>query len=98
MNNNTLSPGRIAKICNVAPRTVCKWIDRGILKGYRMPGGLHRRVTLEDFEIFLNKESADLHHTSQFNLPPAEFGDPFFRRLFTFNDRISNTPIAANSL
>ncbi len=56
MNNNLLSPGRIAKICNVAPRTVCKWIDRGILKGYRMPGGLHRRVTLADFKAFRGVE------------------------------------------
>ncbi len=58
MNNNILSPGRIAKICNVAPRTVCKWIDRGILKGYRMPGGFHRRVTTEDFEAFIARDTA----------------------------------------
>lgn len=36
--------GEIAKIFAVAPRTVSGWIDTGMLKGYRLPGSLDRRV------------------------------------------------------
>lgn len=44
--------GMVAKLLNVAPRTVTKWIDRGILKGYKIPGGLDRRVTRKELERF----------------------------------------------
>lgn len=45
--------GRIAKLMGVAPRTVAKWFDRGELVGYRLPGSTDRRVTLEQFQVFL---------------------------------------------
>lgn len=45
--------GQIARICSVAPLTVVKWIDKGHLKGYRLPGGTDRRVTCEEFKKFL---------------------------------------------
>ena len=35
MADRHLSTGQIAKICRVAPRTVCKWIDTGELPGIR---------------------------------------------------------------
>lgn len=34
------------------PTTVHKWIDRGLLRGYRTPGG-HRRVRSEELRAFL---------------------------------------------
>jgi len=49
---NLLTPGKIADLCGVAPRTVCKWIDNGTLKGFLIPGSRHRRVRREDFEAF----------------------------------------------
>lgn len=36
--------GDVARICQVAPRTVSKWFDSGRLKGYRIPGSLDRRI------------------------------------------------------
>ncbi len=36
--------GDVARICQVAPRTVSKWFDTGRLKGYRIPGSLDRRI------------------------------------------------------
>ena len=39
-----LTTGEVAKICNVAPRTVSKWFDSGQLKGYRIPGSKDRRI------------------------------------------------------
>ncbi len=45
--------GVIARICHVAPRTVTKWIDSGKLKGWRVPGTKHRRVSRSVLEKFL---------------------------------------------
>jgi PleD family two-component response regulator len=36
--------GQVAKICQVAPRTVSKWFDSGRLRGYRIPGSQDRRI------------------------------------------------------
>lgn len=44
----------ISKICGVTTQTVQSWIDRGVLKAFRTPGG-HRRVKREDFIEFLEK-------------------------------------------
>lgn len=44
----------IGKICYVDLTTVISWIEKGILPGYRTPGG-HRRVTKEDLIDFLKK-------------------------------------------
>ena len=41
-----LTTGEVAKICNVAPRTVSKWFDSGQLKGYRIPGSKDRRIPM----------------------------------------------------
>lgn len=47
--------GRIAKICHVATRTVCKWIDSGKLPGYRLPGSSDRRVQRQTLIAFLRE-------------------------------------------
>lgn len=36
--------GQVAGMCEVAPRTVTKWVDTGLLKGYRLPGSKDRRI------------------------------------------------------
>lgn len=51
----TYTTGKIAKICGVAPRTVSKWIDKGLLPGYSIPGGKDRRVTKDALVAFLRK-------------------------------------------
>jgi excisionase family DNA binding protein len=45
--------GEIARLCQVTKRTVITWIDSGKLKGYRMPGGGHRRVAAADLLAFM---------------------------------------------
>lgn len=49
----TMTTGEVAKICCVASRTVCSWIDRGLLKGFRVPGTSHRRVLRSDLISFM---------------------------------------------
>lgn len=48
-----LTTGEVAKICNVAPRTVSKWFDSGQLRGYRIPGSKDRRIPLNALIKFM---------------------------------------------
>jgi excisionase family DNA binding protein len=47
--------GQVAKICQVAPRTVSKWFDSGRLRGYRIPGSQDRRIPREALIRFLKE-------------------------------------------
>ena len=50
---NVLTTGDVARICNVAPRTVSKWFDNGQLKGYRIPGSKDRRIPVSELVRFM---------------------------------------------
>lgn len=52
-DKEVLTTGEVAKICNVAPRTVSKWFDVGSLKGYRIPGSKDRRIPLSELVKFM---------------------------------------------
>jgi excisionase family DNA binding protein len=54
---NVLTTGDVAKICNVAPRTVSKWFDKGQLKGYRIPGSKDRRIPLSELVRFMKQHN-----------------------------------------
>jgi excisionase family DNA binding protein len=60
---NVLTTGDVAKICNVAPRTVSKWFDTGQLKGYRIPGSKDRRIPVSELLRFMKAH----------NMPPPTF-------------------------
>lgn len=48
-----LTTGQISKLCGVAPRTVCNWIDSKLLVGHKIPNSRYRRVKVEDLTAFL---------------------------------------------
>ena len=50
---SVLTTGDVARICNVAPRTVSKWFDSGQLRGYRIPGSKDRRIPAEQLLLFM---------------------------------------------
>lgn len=52
--------GTVSKICNVAPRTVAKWFDSGLLEGYRVPGSADRRIPLENLRRFMGEQGFPL--------------------------------------
>ena len=53
MNNSDLGTCDIARLCGVTIHTVKKWIDSGILPGYRLPGSRKfRRVSQETLKRF----------------------------------------------
>jgi excisionase family DNA binding protein len=55
-----LTTGEVAKVCNVAPRTVSKWFDSGQLRGYRIPGSKDRRIPLNSLIRFMKQHSIPL--------------------------------------
>jgi excisionase family DNA binding protein len=58
---DVLTTGQVAKICNVAPRTVSKWFDSGQLRGYRIPGSKDRRIPLDQLVRFMRAHSIPLN-------------------------------------
>ena len=58
---DVLTTGEVAKICNVAPRTVSKWFDSGALHGYRIPGSKDRRIPLNQLIRFMKQHGMPLN-------------------------------------
>lgn len=59
-HKDVFTTGDIAKICRVAPRTVSKWYNSGLLKGYRIPGSQDRRIPKSDLLDFLRAHDMPL--------------------------------------
>lgn len=57
-----VTTGFIAMACGVAPRTASIWFDKGLIKGYRIPGSLDRRVALGDLIEFMKAGGMDYVH------------------------------------
>ncbi len=60
IEKDVLTTGEVAKLCNVAPRTVSKWFDSGQLKGYRIPGSKDRRIPLSNLMQFMKAHGIPL--------------------------------------
>ena len=57
---DVLTTGEVAKICNVASRTVSKWFDSGQLQGYRIPGSKDRRIPVSHLIRFMKSHGIPL--------------------------------------
>ncbi|OGO25026.1 MAG: hypothetical protein A2144_14980 [Chloroflexi bacterium RBG_16_50_9] len=57
-NNHTeyLTTGTIARHCGVSKVTVLRWIEKGDLTAFRLPGG-QNRIHVDDFYAFAAKYS-----------------------------------------
>lgn len=56
-----MTTGEVARICNVAPRTVSKWFDSGQLRGYRIPGSKDRRIPVDQLRRFMQTHGIPLN-------------------------------------
>ncbi len=52
--------GEVAKICGVHLRTVIRWIERGELNAYQLPGRGDNRITADNLVLFLKKNDLPL--------------------------------------
>lgn len=59
-DKDVLTTGQVAKMCNVAARTVSKWFDSGQLKGYRIPGSKDRRIPRAQLIRFMKEHGIPL--------------------------------------
>lgn len=57
----TLTPGEIAKLCDVHQRTVSRWIASGKLKGHQLPGRGDYRVVEDDFIAFAQEHKLPIN-------------------------------------
>lgn len=52
-----LTTGEAARYCGVNFRTVIRWIERGQLKAYKLPGRGDHRICVQDFVGFLRENA-----------------------------------------
>ena len=52
-----LTTGEVAKFCGVNFRTVIRWIERGHLEAYKLPGRGDNRIPVESFIAFLQQNN-----------------------------------------
>ena len=56
-DKNVLTTGEVAKYCDVNFRTVIRWIEKGYLKAYKLPGRGDNRIPKESLVAFLVENS-----------------------------------------
>lgn len=71
-----LTSGEVARLCNVNFRTVLRWIERGELAAYKLPGRGDNRIRVDDFLEFVSAHKMPV---------PAEFR-PTPRRALVVDD------------
>lgn len=81
--------GQIAKMCSVAPRTVTKWIDKGVLKGYRLPLSKDRRVSHEDLYAFMRSNGLE-HLMPKMKHPMLVIGEVINRLDVVTRETVTN--------
>jgi excisionase family DNA binding protein len=52
-----LTVEEVAALCNVGPKTVQRWISKGLLRAMRSPGMREYRVRREDYDLFVSGAS-----------------------------------------
>lgn len=57
MAEKALTTGEVAKFCSVNVLTVNRWIKRGLLKAYKLPGRGDNRIQVKDFVAFVQKNN-----------------------------------------
>ena len=58
INDDILTTFQAAKLCGVSHKSIERWIDSGVLKGFRTPGG-HRRLNRSDLLTLIADRKTD---------------------------------------
>ena len=62
---DVLTTGQAAKLCGVATRTVIHWMEKGLLKGYVLPGTRHRRIPKANLVAFMREHGMPLDEVEE---------------------------------
>lgn len=60
--SKSYTSGEVAKFCGVTLRTVIRWIERGSLKAYKLPGRGNNRITKDEVLRFMNEFEMPIPH------------------------------------
>jgi two-component system, OmpR family, response regulator VicR len=77
---NVFTSSQAAKWCGVSFRTVLRWIEKGELRAYQLPGRGDHRIQVEAFVEFLSKHEMPI---------PEQFNRSAFRALVVDDDPAS---------
>ncbi len=88
MHNIVLTTGDVAKYCGVNFRTVIRWIEKGYLVAYRLPGRGDNRIKLEDFLGFLR----------EYGMPIPEEFQELRRRVLVVEDDLATSQLIVKAL
>ena len=50
-----VTPAQAARICGLSHATIIRCFDRGLLKGFKIPGSKYRRIPLENLYKFMRE-------------------------------------------
>lgn len=64
MAPHVLTTAGAAKIAGVSQQTMIRWVDRGLVPGFRIPGSTHRRIVRDDLIKFLVEHKMPVGETS----------------------------------
>lgn len=64
---DALTTGEVAKYCGVNFRTVIRWIEKGYIEAYKLPGRGDNRVPVEAFKDFLTKNDMPIPEALRLN-------------------------------
>ena len=62
---DSLTPTQIARLCDCSASTVCRWIDTGKLRGFRVQREMEARVTGPSLSAFLRGSQQDAGETTR---------------------------------
>ena len=68
-----LTSGMVGTLCNVAPRTVAKWMDAGGLPHWRVPESLDRRCWPHELAKWLIEKGVDIENTGLRSMAVANY-------------------------
>ncbi len=88
VTKKSLTTGEVARLIGVNQRTVIRWIERGQLKAYQLPGRGDNRVQPEALLLFLQ----------QHDMPIPEALQPVNRRVLIVDDESSMAKAMARVL
>ena len=67
--DDVMTTSKVARLCGVSQRTVIRWIERGELQAYKLPGRGDRRVTEAELRRFM-RANGMAEPSEQLDAPP----------------------------